>query len=119
MAVEIGDKGLSEVNLTIPQATSLLFDVIHKGDDDSVIDHSESTAKMAFQAKDKKQTWQLDNCVDCEVEKIRIKIPASITEELPIGKMLWDLIITTNIGEQIRMCYGQVTIVDTYAFDEE
>lgn len=118
MAVEIGDKGLSEVNLTIPQATSLSFDVIHKGDDGTVIDHSESTARMAFQTKDKKNSWQLDSCVDCGAERIRVNIPASVTKELPIGKLLWDLIITTNIGEQIRVCYGQVSIADTYALDE-
>lgn len=119
MAVEIGDKGLSEVNLTIPQATSLSFDVIHKGDDGTVIDHSESTARMAFQTKDKKNSWQLDSCVNCGADMIRVSIPPSMTETFPIGKMLWDLIVTTSIGEQVRLCYGLVTIVDTYAFDEE
>lgn len=119
MATEIGSKGLAEVNLTIPQGTSLAFDVIHKGDDDEIIDHSLSNARMAFQTKDKKKIWQLDSCVDCGAERIWVDIPASATEELPIGKLLWDLIITTDIGEQIRVCYGQVSIVDTYALDEE
>lgn len=117
--MNIGSRGLSEVNLTIPQGTSLAFDVVHKGDDDMVIDHSESIAKMAFQSKDKSVTWQLDSCVECGAERIRVDIPASETEGLPIGKLMWDLIVTTSIGEQIRLCYGQVAIVDTYALDGE
>lgn len=119
MHMEIGAKGLQEVNLTIPQATSLTFDVVHTDDDGDVIDHSSSTARMAFQTRDKQTTYQMDECVSCEDDKIRVTIPASMTEELPLGKMLWDIIVTTESGEQVRLCYGNVNVVDTYAFDEE
>lgn len=117
MAIEIGSKGLEEVNLTIPQATSLTFDVVHKLDgDDQVIDHSQSTAHMAFQNKN--TTYVMDSCCVCTAEYIRVTIPASMTSDIPIGKMSWDLIITTALGEQVRLCYGKVSIVDTYALDE-
>lgn len=116
--MEIGSKGLQEVNLTIPQKTSLTFDIVHKDSDDNVIDHSESTAHMAFQSKDKKTTWVMDSCVACDVELIRVSIPASMTESLPLGKLAWDLIVTTPMGEQVRLCYGSVNVVDTYALDE-
>lgn len=117
--MEIGSKGLCEVNLVIPQATSLTFDVVHKADGGEVIDHSQSTAHMAFQSKDKKTTWVMDSCCSCTDERIRVTIPASMTESLPLGKLVWDLIVSTALGEQVRMCYGQVSVVDTYAMDEE
>ena len=41
-----------------------------------------------------------------------------MTEPLPLGKLAWDLIATTALGEQVRICYGNVNIVDTYALDE-
>lgn len=114
--MEIGSKGLAEVNLTIPQATSLTFDVVHTDDSGEVIDHSQSTAHMAFQSKG--DNYQLDSCCSCTDERIRVTIPATETEEMPIGKMQWDLIVTTALGEQVRLCYGKVSIVDTYALDE-
>jgi len=119
MAIEIGSKGLEEVNLIIPQETSLTFDVVHTTEDGDVIDHSESTAHMAFQSKDKTETYQLDGCVSCGAESIKVSIPASASETMPIGKMVWDLIVTTVLGEQIRLCYGTVQITDTYALDED
>ena len=117
--MEIGSKGLQEVNLVIPQETTLTFDIVHKTEDGEVIDHSQSTAHMAFQSTDKKTTYPLDSCCDCSDERIRVTIPATVTESMPLGKMLWDLIVTTAFGEQVRVCYGKVSIVDTYALDEE
>ena len=117
--MEIGAKGLQEVNLTIPQDTSLTFDVVHKDQSGNVIDHSASTLHMAFQTKDKKTTWVMDPCCTATAELIRVSIPATMTEALPLGKLAWDMIVTTALGEQIRLCYGQVNVVDTYALDEE
>lgn len=119
MAIEIGSKGLCEANLTIPQDTSLTFIVVHKDQEGHVIDHSESTAHMAFQTKDKRTTHQLDFCCTCTAERIEVSIPASVSETLPLGKMVWDLIVTTSHSEQVRLCYGSVSIVDSYAMDEE
>ena len=116
--MEIGSKGLQEVNLVIPQETSLTFDIVHKTEDGEVIDHTQSTPHMAFQTTDKKTTYDLDSCCDCSDERIRVTIPATVTESMPLGKMLWDLIVTTALGEQIRVCYGKVIIDDTYALDE-
>ena len=118
MAIEIGSKGLAEVNLTIPQSTSLTFTIVHKDDSGDVIDHSQSTANMSFQTKDKQTTWDLDSCVTCAADAIYVVIPASVSEALPIGKLLWDVIVTTST-EQLRLCYGSVSVVDTYALDEE
>ena len=117
--MDIGSKGLVEVNLILPQATSLTFDVIHKDDEGTVIDHSESTAHMAMQTRDSSRTtYHLDSCCTCTAEFIRVAIPASITETMPIGKMSWDMIVTTTYGDQIRLCYGIASVVDTFALDE-
>lgn len=116
--MEIGSKGLAEVNLVIPQGTSLMFDIAHKTEDGEVIDHSQSTAHMAFQSTDKKTNYDMSSCCTCTSERIRVAIPASMTEPLPLGKLLWDMIVTTELGEQVRMCYGKVSIVDTYSLDE-
>lgn len=114
--MDIGAKGLCEVNLTIPQSTSLTFTIVHKDSEGNVIDHSLSTANMAFQSKDKTLFVDLDSCVTCGETGIIVTIPANTTDELPLGKLNWDLIVTMA-SEQIRLAYGTVSIVDTYALD--
>ena len=117
--MEIGSKGLAEVNLVIPQGTSLTFDVAHEDADGNPVDHSESTAKMAFQTKDKATTIDLSECCTCTAEGVTVSIPASTTAGLSVGKMVWDLIVTTSAGDAFRMAYGSVSVVDTYALDGE
>lgn len=115
--MEIGSKGLAEVNLTIPHRTSLTFTIVHEDAEGNVIDHSQSVANMAFQSKDKSLFVDLDECVMCAESGIYVTIPATATEDLPIGKLNWDLIVTTP-SEQLRLAYGTASIVDTYALDE-
>ena len=115
--MDIGSKGLAEVKLIIPQSTSLDFEIVHKDDDGNVIDHSQSVAAMAFQSVDGSSTINLDSCVTCGAESIVVTIPQSATEALPLGKMLWDLIVTMNTEDVVRIAYGSVQVVDTYALD--
>ena len=117
--MDIGSDGLAEVNLTIPQVTSLTFDVVHKDEDGNVINHTNSVARMAIQTKDRKQTYVLDDCCVCGPEYIRVSIPPEESEKLPLGKMNWDMIVEMVGGENVRLCYGVARIVDTYAEDEE
>lgn len=114
--MEIGSKGLQEVNLTIPQGTSLTFNITHKDEEEHVVDHSQSTARMAFVGKD--GNIQLDECCTCTESGVTVTIPATETATMPLGKMTWDIMVTTSQGEVIRMAYGKVSIVDTYAHDE-
>ena len=116
--MEIGSKGLAEVNLVIPQSTSLPFSIVHKGEDGNLVDHSQSTARMAFQTKDKATTIDLSKCCTCGAEGVSVNIPASVTSNLSVGKMVWDMIVDTQAGESLRLAYGTVTVVDTYAKDE-
>ena len=115
--MEIGSKGLAEVNLTIPQSTSLTFTIVHKDSEGHVIDHSNDTANMAFQSGDKERFVDLDDCVEMGADNITVSIPASVSDGLPLGKLNWDLIVTMA-SEQLRLAYGKVNIVDTYALDE-
>lgn len=118
MTTEIGSKGLAEVNLVIPQGTSLPFDIAHTDKDGNPVDHTQSDVKMAFQSKDKATTTDLsEHCTGTETG-VHVAIPASVSAALPVGKLVWDMIVTTSAGDAIRMAYGSVSIVDTYALDE-
>ena len=111
----IGDEGRENVDLKIPQGTSLNFTITHKDADGSVVDHSQSTAKMAFVGKD--GNIQLDECCTCSESGIAVSIPASVSRALPLGKMPWDIMVTTAQGDVIRAAYGKVIVIDTYAHD--
>lgn len=117
--MEIGARWLEEVNLTIPQNTSLPFDIVHKDSEGNVVDHSASVPHMKFQTKDKKTTFDLDDCVTCGAERIRVFIPASITADLPAADLNWDLIVVMASGDQPCLVGGKARIKDSYAMDEE
>lgn len=117
MAVEIGSKGLSEVNLVIPQGTTLDFTVNHKDEEGHAVDHTASTVKMAFQVKGG-DTIDLSECCTGTETGVDVSIPASVTSQLARGKLVWDMIVTTSAGSAFRLAYGAVEVVDTYALDE-
>ena len=116
--MEVGSKGLAEVNLTIPQGCSLDFEVKHTDDEGHPVDHTSSIIKMAFQSKDGGTTIDLSSCCTGTATGITVIIPASESERMALGKMLWDLIAETTAGDTIRIAYGSATIIDTYALDE-
>lgn len=117
MAIEIGAKGLAEVELTIPQGTSLNFDVEHTDEQGQPVDHSSSTVRMAMATKDGSRRWQLDGCAAGTATGVSVSIPAATTATLPLGKLVWDMLVTTAAGDVTRVCYGSVLVVDTYAGD--
>lgn len=123
MSIEIGGKSLigdEDVNLNIPQDTSLYFTVVHKDDAGNVIDHSGSTVAMAFQTPDGSTTYDMSEYCAATAENIAVSIPASATSDLPVGKksLNWDMIVTTQAGGQPRLLQGVVRVYDTYAKDE-
>lgn len=118
MAIEIGGKGLVEVNLTIPQGTSLAFTIVHKDEEGNVIDHSQSEISMAFQSKDGATTYDLSQYCTGSASGVSASIPANYTEGLPKGKLVWDIFAAMDGGGTYRLAYGGVTVVDTYALDE-
>lgn len=124
MAITIGSRGLEEVNLEIPQGTSLSFDITHVDADDNPIDHTGTTCRMAFQgAKDPAYMIDLSRCCTPTTTGFFVSIPMDVTKELPVTssklKLVWDIIVYTNPDDSTRVCYGDVTVYDTYALDGE
>ena len=115
--MEIGSKGLGNANLVIPQATTLAFKVVHTDSEGVTIDHSGSTCHMALQSKDGQKTYDLSACCIPGAEGIAVNVPPEVTAQLPLDKLQWDMIVTTQAGEAIRMLYGTAQVVDTYAMD--
>ena len=118
MATEIGSKGLAEVNLVIPQGTSLGFTVTHTDEQGEPVDHTGSTCHMAFQKKGS-DTIDVSQCCAPMDGAISVNITSDVTSGLSLGKMSWDLIVETESGDVTRLAYGSVSIVDTYALDGE
>ena len=116
--MDIGGKGLVNINLTIPQGCSLDFEIVHKDDAGNIIDHSQSVMHMAFQAKGGFPTTDLSECCSGTDKGIVVAIPAEVSSGTPLGKQSWDLIVDMVAGDTIRVAYGTVSIVDTYALDE-
>lgn len=125
MAITVGSKGLEEVNLEIPQGTSLSFEIEHVDEDTGdPIDHTtDTTCRMAFEEKN--GSWFLDLSEYCipTSSGFYIGIPMDVTKELPLTsskfKLLWDIIVYTDPYNSVRVCYGDVTVDDTYALDGE
>ena len=119
MAIEIGSKGLAEVNLTIPQGTSLAFTIVHKDEEGDAVDHTNSDISMAFESKDGSEFYDLSRfCIGTD-SGISVMIPADFTSSLSKGKLVWDIFAKISGGGTYRLAYGMVSIVDTYAFDED
>ena len=115
--MQIGSKGLQKVNLIIPQWTTLTFDIVHKTTGGEVIDHSNSDIHMKFESEDGSLIHDMSSCCRADAEKIRVTIPMADTGSLPTGQMNWDIIVETPLNESVRVVYGKVDIVDTYALD--
>lgn len=117
MTQQVGERGLAEVNLTIPQGTSLDFTATHTDEEGHAIDHTASDIAMAVQTSNGKVIADLDACCEGTETGVDVRIPASVTATLPLGRMVWDLMVTMASGDVLRLCYGTVTVVDTYALD--
>lgn len=119
MAIEIGSKGLANVNLVIPQGASLAFAIVHKDAAGEIIDHSQSTIKMALQTRSGTDTYDMSEYCEGQSEQITVSLPPDVTAELPKGQLVWDIFAEMLNGASIRLAYGSVNVVDTYALDGE
>lgn len=119
MAITIGSKGFDQVNLIIPQGTSLPFTVVQKDEEGNVVDLSGYTAHMRFKSKKDVPIANLDDCCSCTSEGVVVFIPATRTRDIPLGVMLWDLMVEQSPTVVDRFAYGTVEVVDTYSMDGE
>lgn len=113
--MEIGNKGLAEANLMINQNCSLNFTVIHKDSNGNVIDHSQSQGYIAL--KRGKNSHKFPYAVHCGESNIGVSISPDDTKGISPGDYDWDLIVSMQSGEVLRLIYGEATLTDTYALD--
>lgn len=118
--MELGNEGLVEANLTIPQSTSLGFDLVVVDDAGDPVDLTGSDIHMRFQYHGKKIDIDrvMDHCCSYVGGAIKVFVPGTETATMPVGTFNWDIIVDTALGESVRICYGDVRIIDTYAKDE-
>ena len=113
----IGSKGLQEVNLIIPQGTSLYFEIVQTDEDGQTVNHSRSSIKCKMENAGGEEVKDLSAYCYGTARAILVDIPKSFTAELVPCEYRWDLIATLQTGTAMRLCYGIVEIVDTYAND--
>ena len=115
----IGEEGLENAKLILVQNTSRDFAIIHEDEEGHVIDHSQSTAKMAVVDKKTNARFDLSTYCTCTESIIYVAIPATSTAAIPIGKKYeWDIMVETREGKVVRLAYGPAEVFDSYAFDE-
>ena len=118
MAIVIGSNGLANVDLIIPQKTSIYFTVVVKDEESGeVVDYSSATPYMKMVPKTG-EPIDLDEFVTVAADKISVSLPATSTT-MPTGRYSWDLMMKVSNTQTDRICYGMTTIVDTYAMDGE
>lgn len=113
--MDFGGRGLFNANLEIPQGSSFPLVIKHVDDESGdPIDHSRSTAKMAFVYEDGEVT-DLSECCTCTSTGVTIHVTATASSALEIGKYVWDLAVETETGDVIIMAYGKVKVTETYS----
>lgn len=117
MAVTLGANGLLEANLIIPQSTTFACAIEHTDKDGNPIDHSGYSAYMRIVDK-AKVAYDIGDAVSFDGTDVLIEIPSYVTEQLAVGGGKYDVMIEDPSGRVIRLLYGGVTVVDTYALDE-
>ena len=117
MAVTLGSNGLLEANLIIPQSTTFACAIEHTDKDGNPIDHTGYSAYMRIIDK-AKTVHDIGNAITFEGSDVLIEIPSETTEQFAIGNGKYDVMIEDPSGRVVRLLYGGVTVVDTYALDE-
>lgn len=114
----IGGEGLENAKLVLVQNETRAFTVEHRDEEGHVVDHSQSTAKMAVVNTKTDEFYDLSPCCTCAESVIYVDIPASTTAQIPIGKKYeWDIMVEASNGKVTRLVYGPAEVCDSYAFD--
>lgn len=117
MATKIGANGLLEADLIIPQGTTFACVIEHTDADGTPIDHSGCTAYMRIIDKNK-AVHDFGRYVTFDGGNVVVEIPPASTSAIALGGGRHDLMIEGPSGDVVRLIYGSVSVVDTYAMDE-
>lgn len=114
--MDIGEKGLAEVNLVIPQKCSFAFSIDHEDSNGNPISHVNSIIHMVMNKYDA-TSFDFSNRCTGTATGISVELSPEDTAKLPLGNLVWDLIAEMQVGQTVRLAYGDVSVVDTYALD--
>lgn len=117
MATKLGSSGLLEADLIIPQGTTFACAIEHMDAEGHEIDHAGCTAYMRIIDK-LKTTHDLGDYIAFDGGDVLIELPPDVTTSLALGNGRYDVMIEGATGEVVRLLYGAVSVVDTYAMDE-
>lgn len=117
MATKLGSDGLLEADLVIPQGTTFACAVEHVSADGSPVDHDGCEAFLRVIDK-AKATHDLGGHVTFDGGDILVELPPEATRALALGNGRYDLMLRNPTGEVVRVLYGAVSVVDTYAMDD-
>lgn len=114
---KIGSSGLLEADLIIPQGTTFMCAIEHTDSNGDAIDHTGCTPYM--RAIDKSgNAHDLGEYISFDGDDIVVNLPAQATASMPVGNGKYDIMIEGRAGDVVRVLYGRISIVDTYAMDE-
>lgn len=116
MAVTLGANGLLEANLIIPQSTTFVCAIEHTDKEGNPIDHSGYTAYMRVIDKAKNE-HDIGDAITFDGADVLIEIPSSATSQFAIGGGKYDLMLEDSSGKVVRLMYGTINVIDTYALD--
>lgn len=114
--MNIGEKGLIELNLVIPIGSSFNFEIELTDDNGAYIDLSDASAKMVFEIPGSCYKVNLSDCVTCTDTGVRVQIPYERINR--VNNYVWDIYVYPNETESIRIAYGKANVVNGYAWDE-
>lgn len=117
MATKIGSSGLLEADLIIPQGTTFTCAVEHVDSDGNPIDHEGCEAFLRIVDKGS-GVHDLGEYVSFDGGNMLVELTPSVTRALALGNGRYDLMVRNPTGEVVRVLYGAVSVVDTYAMDD-
>lgn len=117
MATKLGSSGLLEADLIIPQGTTFACAIEHMDSEGHGIDHTGCTAYMRIIDKTKEE-HDVGEYITFDGDEVLLELPPEVTNGIAIGSGRYDIMIEGPTGEVVRLLYGSVNVVDTYAMDE-
>ena len=112
--MDIGGKGLVNINMTVPRGTSVTLTLEHVGKDGEHISHKNAVEEMIFAAKDGRSTVNLSEYATGTETGVQIFIPYEITEKLVSNAYVWNLLSYMDAETCNRTAYGNIRIVESY-----
>lgn len=113
--MNIGSKGLIELNLIIPQGTSFDFILEHLDEKGRPVNHTSSRIEMCLidkSSNDKK--IDLSEYAKGIGMGIKVEIPYQATAKIPIGIYNWNMLVYSGSENCSSFAYGKTRIINIF-----